>query len=338
MRIAVVGGGIIGLSSAVLLQESGHEVCVFSHEDVGNITSSVAAAVVYPYGVEESARMQDWLARSISCLQDLKEEADAGVSVINWRKCAYDSHTRIAPFFYTLPNARALSAEECPQGFAKGVAAELFMISSKKHMPYLLARFKKAGGTYLIEYIESLSILAHGFDLIVNASGVYASDFVTDTEVRPGRGQVVIVRNPGLDYHFSTFEGRHYIYPRGDECILGGSMDFGEWDCEPNPELTRTILNWAAEFDPRFYDAEILDVRVGLRPMRATVRLECDKTSCDVPVIHNYGHGGAGYTLAWGCADVVREMVSHLYDGNTVADNCVSKDITEDTRKAEVVL
>ena len=46
--------------------------------------------------------------------------------------------------------------------------------------------------------------------------------------------------------------------------------------------------------------------RVGLRPFRKSgVRLERDQLSDGRTVIHNYGHGGAGFTLSWGCAEEV---------------------------------
>ena len=72
---------------------------------------------------------------------------------------------------------------------------------------------------------------------------------------------------------------------------------------------------------------------VGLRPGRTRLRLEADALAglegypaataaagagrgpgaSSLPVIHNYGHGGAGLTLAWGCAgDVVRLLAQRL--------------------------
>jgi D-amino-acid oxidase len=42
---------------------------------------------------------------------------------------------------------------------------------------------------------------------------------------------------------------------------------------------------------------------VGLRPGRTAVRLERMGN-----IIHNYGHGGGGYTVAWGCASEVGRL------------------------------
>jgi len=51
-------------------------------------------------------------------------------------------------------------------------------------------------------------------------------------------------------------------------------------------------------------------VSVGLRPSRKEVRLEIESLSSGRWAIHNYGHGGAGVTLSWGCADEVTRIVS----------------------------
>lgn len=310
MKIAVIGGGIIGLTSAVLLQEAGHEVTVFSKNPLAEITSSVAAAVVYPYGVEDSARVFAWYRRTEEYLETLLDVPDAGVSVINWRKCAQLAETPIPDFFYRLRKARPLDPQECPAGYVKGIGAELFLMNAPVHLAYVLARFRKVGGQHKIRDVTGFEQMAEeGFDIAVNATGVYARDFTPDADVQPGRGQIVLARNPGIDYHFSSFEGRHYIYARGEECILGGSMDIGQWDRTPNDMVTEGILTWAKNFDSRFSKAEIINVLVGLRPMRSAVRIEIEEYKNGMGIIHNYGHGGAGYTLSWGCAFSVLDMV-----------------------------
>ena len=58
---------------------------------------------------------------------------------------------------------------------------------------------------------------------------------------------------------------------------------------------------------------EVLQERSGLRPGRkAGVRLEA-QTFDSYTIIHNYGHGGAGFTVAWGCADAVTRHVDQQF-------------------------
>ena len=170
----------------------------------------------------------------------------------------------------------------------------------------MLSRFQSAGGVFEIQDVKAFKDL--NCDVVVNCPGVWADD----AEVTPARGQVVLVKNPGLERHISTFEDKHYIYPRGATCILGGSYDEGEWSIEPDEELTQDILKWAVRMEPKLAEPEILDVRVGLRPLRPWVRLEAEVLEDGRSVIHNYGHGGAGYTLSWGCAQEVLKLVQSL--------------------------
>ncbi|WP_333605303.1 FAD-dependent oxidoreductase [Novosphingobium sp.] len=74
--------------------------------------------------------------------------------------------------------------------------------------------------------------------------------------------------------------------------------------------------------DPDFtWDPQTGDWAVGVRPWRAgTFRLELETTG-GKHLVHNYGHGGAGITMSWGCAVEVRDIVRHtgIKKGATVA-------------------
>ncbi len=74
---------------------------------------------------------------------------------------------------------------------------------------------------------------------------------------------------------------------------------------EPDPATAAAIFERCAWLEPRLRDAAILEHKVGLRPGRPAVRLEAEQHSSGKRLIHNYGHGGAGVTLSWGCADEV---------------------------------
>ena len=90
-----------------------------------------------------------------------------------------------------------------------------------------------------------------------------------------------------------------YIIPRRDCIVLGGSAVKGEASTKTDPDLTKRIINYCAAFEPKVKDLPIQKTKVGLRPGRTEIRLEHDP---ELKVIHNYGHGGAGYTVSWGCA------------------------------------
>ena len=113
-----------------------------------------------------------------------------------------------------------------------------------------------------------------------------------------------------------------FIVPRGvDRLILGALVEPDEWSTDinlDNHEPIRRLYERCVEFLPILKKARLdaaEPVRVGLRPFRKqSVRVE------QVPgtaIFHNYGHGGAGVTFSWGCADEVAELVrEHLSPGD----------------------
>jgi D-amino-acid oxidase len=148
--------------------------------------------------------------------------------------------------------------------------------------------------------------------VVVNCSGLGARTLASDPEVFPIRGQLVHVDAPAigeilLDEHGP--DGLTYVVPRGDHCVLGGTSDPHDDDTAARPEDTAGIVERCARIDPRLRDAPRLAEIVGLRPGRSSVRLEAEPRREGL-VVHDYGHGGAGVTLSWGCAEEAVELVT----------------------------
>jgi D-amino-acid oxidase len=91
--------------------------------------------------------------------------------------------------------------------------------------------------------------------------------------------------------------------------IVGGTADEDEWDLTPNPRTAEAILARASILVPALAGAPIRAHKVGLRPTRPAVRLEPEHRGPQT-IIHNYGHGGAGVTLSWPCADEVVALLA----------------------------
>lgn len=170
------------------------------------------------------------------------------------------------------------------------------------HLRWLANRIDELGGSITR---LNLSALPTGAPLVVNASGIGSRLLAADLSVFPVRGQVVHVEQVGLERWILDGAGLTYVVPRSQDIVVGGTDEEGEWSRTPDPAAASAILDRAKVLVPELGHARVLRHCVGLRPSRPQVRLERLGD-----VVHCYGHGGAGVTLAWGCADEVVRLVS----------------------------
>lgn len=306
----VVGCGVIGLSTAIRLRESGLDTRIVTAELPENTTSAVAAAIWYPYKAYPEDAVLRWGARTLEVFEDLAKAPETGVRMREGVELRREA-TGEPWWAVAVPGVRRCAEDELPSGYRDGHAFVVPVIEMPVYLRYLVDRFAAAGGGIEERAIDSLDELAGEARTVVNCAGLGARELVGDDSLRPIRGQVLRVRNPGLDSFFldeDDPEGVTYIVPRSKDCILGGTADEGTWDTEPDAAMAAEILRRCTALEPRLAGAEVLEHRVGLRPGRPKVRLETESGG-DAPVIHNYGHGGSGVTLSWGCAGEAADLV-----------------------------
>jgi hypothetical protein len=164
---------------------------------------------------------------------------------------------------------------------------------------------------------------------------------VEDKDVYPIRGQTVLIRAPwvrfGRTEYLDDSGACTYIIPRrSTDVIVGGTRVPNDWFPVPRPETTQDILERALKLCPELAPPEIRANRLptvddllphviaegcGLRPARkGGIRLELEwvdgakvKRAGQIPVIHNYGHGGYGYQASWGCANRVLALIDGAF-------------------------
>jgi len=206
---------------------------------------------------------------------------------------------------------RRCAENELPHGYRDGHAFVVPVVEMPVYLRYLRARFAAAGGAVERRVVARPDEFAGEASVVVNCAGLGARELVGDDSMAPIRGQVLRVRNPGLD-RFSLDEddpeGVTYIVPRSRDCVLGGTAEEGDWGTEPDPGTAAAILRRCSTLEPRLAGAEVLEHRVGLRPGRPEVRLGRE-TGDGLRIVHNYGHGGSGVTLSWGCAEEALRLV-----------------------------
>jgi len=313
----VVGCGVIGLTAAISLREAGLEVGIVTARLPPSTTSSVAAAIWYPYKAYPEDRVLSWGSRTYELLEELSKVPETGVlmreGVEIWHEHVPDPWWADA-----VPRVRRCHEDELPTGYVDGHAFTAPVVEMPVYLSYLMNRFVAAGGNVEQRTLSSLEEVAVDARVVVNCVGLGAKSLVGDDSMQPIRGQVVRVRNPGLDRFAldeENPEGVTYIVPRSVDCILGGTADDGMWDLEPDPETASGILERCTRLEPRLAGAEVLEHKVGLRPGRQEIRLEQEEVWNDVTLVHNYGHGGSGVTLSWGCAEETLRLVQEALDG-----------------------
>lgn len=310
-RVVVVGAGVAGLTTAIVLAEAGLAVHVVA-EQIPGVTSLAAGAMWGPYLVEPKAKVDEWSRRSLEVFRELAGDPATGVRLTSGVEA---SRTAEAPpdWATTLPDYRPCEAAELPPGFTAGYRFTVPLIDMPVYLRYLLRRLEAAGGTVEQRHVTSLAE-AGPADVLVNCSGPGARKLAPDAGLRPIRGQHVVVENPGLVEFFSEDTGTSpellCFYPHGGTVVLGGTAVDGEGGFGRDQEAAAGILTRCAEVEPRLAGARVLEHRVGARPTRAAVRVEEERATGGARVVHNYGHGGAGVTLSWGCAGEVLDLVS----------------------------
>lgn len=310
--VVVVGAGVSGLSCAVLLAEAGHPVRVVTRDPPLATTSAVAAALWYPYLAEPRGRVLAWAAATAAELAAL---AAAGAPGVRLRQMLEVSLAPLPEPWWAsaLPGGvRRATAEELPPACADGYFALAPVASMPHYLPWLAERLAAAGGRLELvpDGVRSLPELGREGAVVVHCSGLGARELAADSSLLPVRGQVVRVAAPGVA-RVTVCESPDitYVVPREDDCILGGTVEPALLDRQPDPRVAEEILARARRLEPRLEDARLLESRVGFRPGRPAVRLEREEID-GVPVVHDYGHGGAGVTLSWGCAREVVGLVA----------------------------
>jgi len=313
----VIGAGVIGLTAAVRLREVGWRVRIRAAEPPERTTSAVAAAMWYPYRVGPEALVKEWGERSYGVFRMLAADAGTGVRMTHGIELLPPgADPSIVPEWAAhIPDFRTARVDEVPAGRV-GWAFTVPVADTAAYLRWLAARFAEHGGRVEIARVDSIADVAGEFPLVVNCSGLGARELVGDGQMRAVRGQVVRVENPSLRaFWLDEYDpaGLLYVIPRGADCVLGGTADEGEEGTAPDAAVAEAIVRRCAAAVPALAGARVLEHRVGLRPWRPEVRLEME-TIGGAAVIHNYGHGGAGVTLSWGCADRVVALAGFLGD------------------------
>ena len=329
--LAVAGEHHPPESLVVRLLEAGNTVTIWaadlpnshkSSNSTGAITSEVAAAVWYPYKAYPEDRVNAWGAATYRSLQQLAAQEspeEHGIILSNVLE-VFQQPTRDPWWLPTVEATfRHARSDELPSGYTDGYVFQAPVVDMSIYLAYLQRRFTRAGGEIMRHHISSLGQAFTECPIVVNCTGLGARELVGDSSLYPALGQVVRIRKrEGIDQVVMDDYGPNkvaYVVPRLHDVVLGGIDDEHNENLLPDPEVTADILRRCSNLVPHIshiQPEDILGVACGLRPVRPAVRLELEEISPGRWAVHNYGHGGAGVTLSWGCATEVADLVRSI--------------------------
>lgn len=313
-RVAVVGGGVIGLSVALELAETGSAVTVYADRPVLETVSALAGAVWFPFAASPPDRVRRWSVATLPRLRAMASDDSSGVRIREGLVIVRDEHFD-TEWTTWIDGVRDAPAAELPADALGGYVVDLPLVEMPVYLEYLERLCAESSVTVVARRTDALEQLADEADVVVVAAGARSVALLgPDPEVYPIRGQVIRLENPGLERWYLDEDnpgGITYVLPRSSDVVCGGTADIGRSDEGFDDDEGDRILARARQLVPALADAQILSRGVGLRPGRSTVRLE-QVSSHPLPVIACYGHGGAGVTTSWGCAEEVAELVASL--------------------------
>ena len=249
---AVLGCGVMGLSTARLLQMKGFPVTIYAKDMPPNTTSNIAAAQwapvsVYEHGKETPAFM-DQFNQAARISNRMFQNYVGDKYGVRWLKNLFLGSD------YDFPGGTDLYADHKQHndpktyfGFDKVTEITTMMIEPPVYLNALLQDFYLAGGKIEVRTFESArDVTKLKEKTIINCTGLGAGKLFNDTEIMPIRGQLnVLLPQPEIDHAYivPSYDDLLYMFPRKDGIILGGTFDYGNWSTEPDARVSERILN-----------------------------------------------------------------------------------------------
>jgi D-amino-acid oxidase len=312
--ILILGSGVSGLSTGILLLKKGYSVKIWAKDLPPNTTSNKAAAFWYPYLCNPKDKATRWAKATLEYLHSEIIKDEKSGCVVRSVTEVFDKKVGEPWWKDAVSSYRRPNIDELPEGYIDGYEVKGILMDTSIYMKYIEKMFRGLGGTIIQKTITDIQEPLQKHNIVINCTGLGSRELFNDKEVYPMRGQMVKIKPNGFDRVIADDEGHNslaVIIPRINDIVLGGTAQKDNWSLEVDPKDTADILRKCAALDPKFKNVEIIEEYVGLRPARSEIRLEAEDYSGKT-VIHNYGHGGAGFTLSWGCAQDVVAIVEKL--------------------------
>ncbi len=255
--VAVIGCGVMGLSTARLAQDAGFAVTIYTDDLPPDTTSNIAGGQWHPYGhFDGDAVTPQWRAQFLAAADyswrrfQLMVGDDYGIRWLPTYNLG-GTERQLLPTFP--PENQELAPSQHPFPIDRVARFTTMYIETGRYLRQLIRDFRIAGGTIARRKFSSPAELAALPEkLVFNCTGLGSHQLFRDDGIAPARGQLaILLPQPEIDY---AYTGRYgYMFPRPDGILLGGTFEIGEWDATPQA-------------------ADIAEIIAGHRRLRDTMR------------------------------------------------------------------
>lgn len=311
-NITIIGAGISGMSTAFLLVQKNHRITIYAKAFSPNITSNRAAAFWFPYHIRNDRRGIRWCQTSYEYYKKLAEQEETGISMRQLIKVLRKGVEEDEPIwidFMPQGSYRVMSENELASNIATGYNVQVPLIETQIFLPYLQQQLQQKGVKFIEKEIKNFDELTGDYDIVINCSALGSRELCNDDRIIPVRGQVGLLSPKNNIPIYLDNEKPLYIVPRKDAIIVGGTYEERVETETTEPATIERILNNAYEVFPELKQQQIIGSWAGLRPYRPEVKVEHEEGT---NIVHNYGHGGSGFTLSFGCAEEVSTIVDTI--------------------------
>jgi D-amino-acid oxidase len=315
VKIAIIGAGVSGLSSAHELAAE-HDVVVFHDQELLASTSSVATAIWHVYLVDPDDHQNlAWSERTLRRLMLIASEEPRAAIELVYGVELFRRSPRHRPSWADVALEFDMLDEDTLvrhyPGVAWGYSLRAPTTNMHRYLPWLQAACQRRDVSFVQRRVTFDEL--DEFEVIVNCAGLAAAELTKDDLLYGVRGQYFVLAPGGELPEFyigddENPEGMAYMIPRDGEILIGGSEEPSE---TPLVQLeVEDVLRRAGLYCGEWLAGSMVVKRVvGVRPCRRGGHVRFGRDARNPRVIHNYGHGGSGFSLSWGCAESVARTV-----------------------------
>jgi glycine/D-amino acid oxidase-like deaminating enzyme len=257
-RFAVLGCGVMGLTTARLLQDRGFDATIYARELPPDTTSNIAGGQWSPYTVSDSdrttAEFRAQFERAARLSHRYYQNLVGTTYGVRWIENYILSERpfpaqRANPIDDLYFASEVVPANQHPFAAAHVRRFTTMLIEPPVFIGAITRDFLMRGGRiHVREFHDRPALRSLDERVIVNCTGLGSQALFGDPDLVPIKGQLAILL-PQQEIDYILLQGGYYMFPRSDGIVLGGTHDRGDWSRTIDPAVTdRIVQNHQAVF------------------------------------------------------------------------------------------